>query len=366
MTARKTKPNPPLFGSKERIQQYGRHEGQTSRSGAKADRSKTRRAGYAKALGKKATATREEELRPYFEKAEREENTAFARVLGSSGRAHAVKISPGDGGTFGRRDLVALEASGWAVWPGRTAPAILGKGLGAFQSEMGLNPTDRITRALGSSGRTRAVVIGASGINKETVNDLRRAGYDVSAAPKEFRDGTIKANPSKTGQGRTAPDTGRAGVRQSSAMQTSPRARAAATKGLARVWKMWTGTEPTKEMRLRLDKIGKTVLPAAVVLLGQVVSLVGTDGTAKEWSGKRGPFLVTDARAKCAWLLSEKPESFSMNVAVISYVATKAKFGDKAPAEYVHDFTRPASARMDGQTGTLKGSFTLTPRGIEG
>lgn len=356
MTA-KVKENAPAFGTRERIALYGRHEGQRSRSGARAEKKKRI---HAAAASKKKQRAAEDELEDHFKKIAAQTDAAYARVLGRSGRANAIKISPGDGSTLSRRDLEGLEAQGWQVWPGRTAPAVLGKTLEAFRE----NPTARLDRALGDQGRTRAVILAGNGITRETVDGFRQAGFDVSPAPKELREGRVKANPHKIGQRRTGADTARARLSKTQAMRNAPHT--SDTKGLARVWKMWTGTKPTKEISLHLDKLGKTLLPASMVLLGTVCTLVGTDGTVKSWDKASAPYLVTDATARRTWLLSEKLEAFDFNVSVISYLATKAKFGDTAATEYVHEFTRPARARMDGQTGTLTGSFQLTPKGIEG
>jgi hypothetical protein len=354
---RKVKANAPAFGTRERVALYGRHEGQTGRSGARTDKKKRIRA---EANSKKKQQAAEAELEDHFKKIAAHADAAYARVLGRSGRANAIKISPGDGSTLNRRALEELEAQGWQVWPGRTAPAVLGKSLEAFRE----NPTSRLDRALGEQGRTRAVVVVGNGITRETVDGFRESGYDVSPAPKELREASLKANPQKIGQGRTGADTTRGRIGKSQAMRNAPQT--SSTKGLARVWKMWTGSQPTKEIRLRLDELGKTVLPASMVLLGTVCALIGTDGAVKQWGNKSALYLVTDATARRTWLLSEKPEAFDFNVAVISYIATKEKYGDTAPTEYVHEFTRPARARMDGQTGTLEGSFQLTPKGIEG
>lgn len=358
----------PLFGSRERQAVYGDKFG-GSRSGAKADRVKAIRAKAKKASTKKAeTARHEAHLASEEGKAEARERRREARVLASilQGGAHAMRVARMDGRPFHRSDLEAFLDSGWAVLPAGTVSAKAGSGLGGWTpASLYMNPEDAISRVLGRNGAARAVVVASHGaLSKGDVESWRAAGYDVSPAPARLRNvRAVFENPERNRPRRA---TARGGPADDGAMKRTTTARSDA-KALAKVRRSWTGEEPSKVLALKLDRIAAGLkLPSAVVLLGRVKAMVGPDGTAREWTDRRAPFLVTDATARRAWLLSEHDEALDMPVSVLSYVARKPKFGDAAPAEYVHKFARPARARLQGQAGTLTGDFHLTPRGIEG
>jgi hypothetical protein len=358
----------PLFGSRERQMVYGDKYG-GSRSGARADRVKALRAKARKEGTAKAEAARHAAyLATQEAQAEARERAREARTLAAilQGGAHAMKVARMDGRPFHRSDLEGFVASGWGVFPASTVSSKAGSGLpGWTPASLYLNPEDAITRALGRNGAARAVVVASTGtLSRGDVESWRAAGFDVSPAPARLRKvRPVFENPRRKGpQGTTARE--RAAEDGGMKRTATPRSEA---KALARVRRRWTGEEPSKVLALKLDSIAAGLkLPDAVVLLGRVKAMVSPDGTAREWTDRRAPFLVTDATARKAWLLSEHHEAVDMQVSVLSYIAKKPKFGDSVAAEYVHRFARPARARLHGQAGTLTGNFRLTARGIEG
>jgi hypothetical protein len=136
-------------------------------------------------------------------------------------------------------------------------------------------------------------------------------------------------------------------------------------EGLAKVWKAWTGAEPGQSMRLQVEEPHRYGLPLHVVLLGRVAWLATKAGKEIRF-GVSGPYMVTDAQAQKLWLVSHRDHHFDLEPALIGYTARKPKFGDQATVEYVHAFEGRTRAVMDGQVGSLTGSFRITPAGLEG
>lgn len=125
-----------------------------------------------------------------FQKAERMTSEALRRILGPSGKAHAVKISPADGSTIKQKDVDTFTRHGWQVVGASTAPAKVGKMLpGVRHDEPFWNPDP-----LGEKGEARAVVI-IGNVNAETVDGLRASGWDVSPAPKKLREKVKNPSP---------------------------------------------------------------------------------------------------------------------------------------------------------------------------
>ena len=97
--------------------------------------------------------------------------------------AHALKISLSDGGPITRDHLSDLIADGWQVHPASTAPGKVGRTLPGSEI-LAWNP-----EVLGETGKARAVIIWShSPVDHATVEGFRAAGWDVSAAPKHYRE----------------------------------------------------------------------------------------------------------------------------------------------------------------------------------
>jgi hypothetical protein len=189
------------FGSKDWNEYYGVGKGNR----AKGDRAKRAGAALKAALTKKGEAVFLEKQRKEWEaaggklsKAQRAEDQAMARIL-PGGRAFALKIARPDGGLFGPGDVEAFRRSGWEVHPAGTAPAKTGSALPAFpEVNPGGTGRDVMVRILGPELAARAVVIaGPDALTEDQVHAWRRAGYDVSPAPKAMRErAAVAANPS--------------------------------------------------------------------------------------------------------------------------------------------------------------------------
>lgn len=134
------------------------------------------------------------------------EAPALRRILGTRGKAYAVKIAPAGGGLINRLDGDAFQAEGWTVLPAGTAPAKAGAALpgarraAAFPEEpegMGdawepwTNPDP-----FGPEGEARAVVLARKKpITHADLDALRARGYDIAAAPKRYREAATVKNP---------------------------------------------------------------------------------------------------------------------------------------------------------------------------
>ena len=117
---------------------------------------------------------------------------ALARILGPTGRTHAIKIIS----TGTPINLAMVEdfiGSGWNVFAAGTAPGQEGKQLWGYVH----NPTEReLEKILGPVGKARAVVVALdhAGIDKNSVGEWRGMGFDVAPAPKKMREGIFPVN----------------------------------------------------------------------------------------------------------------------------------------------------------------------------
>lgn len=199
-----TKTNPPAmaFGSKEWNEYYGLRHG-SKRTGDKAGRA---RKAARHAMTKKGEAEFIEAMRPAYEeeagklaKAQQAEDRAEARILGPSGKAHAIKIAK-PSGTFTPEDVKTFLEAGWEVHPAGTVAAKTGLALGAIAPwDVALNPSPDFAKLLGPKLEARALVLAHSkpAFSSDKLHEFRRAGYDVAAAPKALREGRkAAANPS--------------------------------------------------------------------------------------------------------------------------------------------------------------------------
>lgn len=125
-------------------------------------------------------------------KAQQAEDKAVARILADG--AHALKIAKPHG-NFTPEDVQAFQHQGWSVHPAGTSPAKVGSSLKA-REYVEVNPgADPMVKILGAELEARAVVIGSpEPMSLDTIEAWRRAGYDVSPAPKKLRQGA-RVNP---------------------------------------------------------------------------------------------------------------------------------------------------------------------------
>jgi len=115
---------------------------------------------------------------------------AMFRVLGGRDKAEAMKISKASGDLFTSTDVDGLESAGWKVTGAGTAPARPATGALSGHQDVFVNPA-----ALGPMGTARALIV-LGHVDAGTIHAFRRAGYDVSPAPKALRDPEIHRNPS--------------------------------------------------------------------------------------------------------------------------------------------------------------------------
>jgi hypothetical protein len=141
---------------------------------------------------------------------------------------------------------------------------------------------------------------------------------------------------------------------------------------LQKAWYTWTGAKPGQVHLVKVQAAtvstpaGPVHLPSEVVFLGRLTKLITKRGEVRDF-GASGPYLVSNADLEHLWFLSPKAHRFHLKeLSLIGYLAKKHKFGDREPVEYIHAFEGPTQAAMVGQVGRIKGSFHLTPRGIEG
>jgi hypothetical protein len=141
---------------------------------------------------------------------------------------------------------------------------------------------------------------------------------------------------------------------------------------LTKAWHTWTGAKPGQVHLVKVQAAtvstpaGPVHLPSEVVFLGRLTKLITKRGEVKDF-GTSGPYLVSNADLEHLWFLSPKAHRFHLkDLSLIGYLAKKPKFGDREPVEYIHAFEGATQAAMVGQVGRIKGSFHLTPRGIEG
>ncbi len=130
-------------------------------------------------------------------KAQAAEDQAEARILGPEGAARAVKIARPEG-VFTPEDVADFVAAGWEVHPAGTVAAKTGLTLGAIAPhDWALNPTPDLERVLGPQRAARALVLAHPEpvITSDTLHSLRRAGFDVAAAPKRLREPRKASNP---------------------------------------------------------------------------------------------------------------------------------------------------------------------------
>lgn len=141
---------------------------------------------------KETAAERRERLRMEQEQAQEwnkrteKQRRELARIL----PAYALKISLSNGGAITREHLEDLTGEGWQVLPSSTAPGKVGRTLpGAVIEAPDDSPIFFNPDPLGETGKARAVIVwNAHRLTPETVESFRAAGWDISAAPKRYRE----------------------------------------------------------------------------------------------------------------------------------------------------------------------------------
>lgn len=155
------------------------------------------RGGKAKPKARKPTKAQaralEEHLEGHHAATARTEGRMMEKILGPHGKAAAVKLTKTSGEPFTMEEAEAFEAAGWGVMAAGTVPGKAGaglRGLEALRMDLFQNPD------LGPRGVARGIIIQGV-VDRAIVDELRRQGYDISAAPKKLREAT--KNPGKGG-----------------------------------------------------------------------------------------------------------------------------------------------------------------------
>lgn len=131
------------------------------------------------AAEKRARIAWETEQEKEYQQTRTTEEKQYRRII----PGYALKISLSDGNAITREHVDDLTGEGWQVLPAATVAGKVGRTLPGAEI-MAFNP-----EPLGATGKAHAVVIwGHDRLNRATVEAFRSAGWDVSSAPKRYRE----------------------------------------------------------------------------------------------------------------------------------------------------------------------------------
>ena len=114
-----------------------------------------------------------------------EESKQYRRIL----PGYALKIALSDGSSITREHLDDLTADGWQILPAGTVPAKVGRTLAGQEISRDTAAPFWNPEALGPTGKARAVIVWSHHkLDRDTVESFRAAGWDISSAPKRYRE----------------------------------------------------------------------------------------------------------------------------------------------------------------------------------
>ena len=114
-----------------------------------------------------------------------EESKQYRRIL----PGYALKIALSDGSSITREHLDDLTADGWQILPAGTVPAKVGRTLAGQEISRDTAAPFWNPEALGPTGKARAVIVWSHHqLDRNTVESFRAAGWDISSAPKRYRE----------------------------------------------------------------------------------------------------------------------------------------------------------------------------------
>lgn len=303
------------------------------------------------------------------------EAPALRRILGTRGKAYAVKIAPADGGLINRLDGDAFQAEGWRVLSAGTAPAKAGTALPGERRGAPSFPEEPEGRGdawepfwnpdpFGPEGEARAVVLARSKpIREADLDALRAKGYDLSPAPKRYREEppTVKNPKTATPKARIlalmvhAEGEGHAhtAAEIAKAAGMTTKATTAALEGLEKAGQVY------RFKRHWRPKIGN---PPGDAYGEQKAAARKAAKKAADWYGKDA--LVTPPRKLKGFTF---PDAF-VEVGEITAIEYESKKFDGKKRIYRHDVTgkRKLLVSVDGTTMIVFPGFKITKRGIEG
>lgn len=245
---------------------------------------------------RKSREAAEKQASEDYEKSNAEESKAIRRIL----PAYALKISPSDGSPITREHLDDLTAEGWTIAPAGTITAKVGKALAG--AELGNYEADRENvffnpDPLGPTGKAHAVIVwSGEPLNRETIQDFRHAGWDISPAPKRYREEPRPVkNPAKKKQKNPSPGE----------MIAGPHASAAVRKAMAKAL-AWYGRD---DLVTEPQILKSYNAPEAVVEIGTCIALEyeshkfdGKDRIYRhECTVKRRMFISPDGSTIIVW-----------------------------------------------------------------
>lgn len=339
---------------------------------------KTRKGGvkHARGFNPKLAQERAAKRREREALAERRalEAPALRRILGTRGKAYAVKIAPADGGLINRLDGDAFQAEGWRVMNAGTAPAKAGTALPGARRTAASFPEEPEGQGdawepfwnpdpFGPEGEARAVVLARSKpIREADLDALRARGYDLSPAPKRYREAATVKNPKTAtpkarllalmihaeaeGHAHTAGELAKAA-------KMTPSATKAALESMEKAGQVY---------RFKRHWRPKVANPPGDAYGEQKAAARKAAKKASDWYGKDA--LVTPPRRLKGF---EFPDAF-VEVGEITAIEYESKKFDGKKRIYRHDVTgkRKLLISVDGSTMIVSPSFKITKRGIEG
>jgi hypothetical protein len=282
-----------------------------------------------------------------------QEQTREKKSIGKILPAYALKISLSNGGPITREHLNDLTGEGWQVLPSATAPGKVGRTLpGSVIDSPEDSPIFFNGDPLGPAGMARAVIVWTGHkLNAATVDAFRAAGWDVSAAPKRYRQEPAPVkNPAK--KETKCPDCG-AGERSiADWYDEETKTHEKSCDACGYWWKVKTHKNPSPGERKHGPHASADERIAAAAALKKARAFFGNDD------------LVTEPQALRSY---RAPEAF---VDIGDFVAIEydsPKF-DGTDRIYRHEGTRKRRCLLsiDGTTMVFDPPFKLTKRGIEG
>ncbi len=282
-----------------------------------------------------------------------QEQTREKKSIGKILPAYALKISLSNGGPITREHLNDLTGEGWQVLPSATAPGKVGRTLpGSVIDSPEDSPIFFNGDPLGPAGMARAVIVWTGHkLDKATVEGFRAAGWDVSAAPKRYRQEPAPVkNPAK--KETKCPDCG-AGERSiADWYDEETKTHEKSCDACGYWWKVKTHKNPSPGERKHGPHASADERIAAAAALKKARAFFGNDDLVTE------PQALRSYRAPVAFVDIG-------DFVAIEYDSEKFDGKDRI---YRHEGTRKRRCLLsiDGTTMVFDPPFKLTKRGIEG
>lgn len=312
-----------------------------------------------------ARRAHEDEQRKAWEKAEKARGRVLGRILGPSGVAQAVKVSRADGTAFTAADVKQFEKAGWEVLAAGTVAGRVGSGgipgVVVRDSDWIFQNPD----TLGPTGLARALILGGR-IDRDLVDELAAAGFDVSAAPKKLRE--AHRNPTqklrKYGTEQKVYEEMKRRMKKGQALRIDELAEKLKMKPMFVQLAMFAMEEANLVHQVGQDLFGPVWAPgppAQVGLFDNPKTGRVAEKKARAWYQMKS--LETGARTI---RLPDTVEAVEIGrIVAIEYESDKY---DGKPRVWRHEVTKPRALHIsaDGKVMVILPGFKVTKRGIEG